>query len=223
MAGYNPVPLVDYETPGAEEMAARSKAFLSRMQTRRTVRHFTDRPIPRAVIEACVATAGTAPSGANQQPWHFAIVSNAATKRAIREAAEAEEAKFYAGRAPTTWLEALAPLGTDPEKPFLEIAPYLIVVFQQSRWQATDGSEHKTYYPQESVGIACGMLLAALHHAGLATLTHTPSPMGFLREILGRPATERAAMIIVTGEPAENAVVPDIKRKSFEEIATFHD
>ncbi len=189
MAGYNPEPLSGYETPLPDEMERRAKAFYTRMRTRRTVRHFAPTPVPRTVIEACVATAGTAPSGANQQPWHFVIVSDAATKHAIREAAEAEEEKFYAGRATAAWLEALAPLGTDRDKPFLEIVPYLIVVFQQNRWVTKDGTRHKTYYPQESVGIACGFLLAALHQSGLATLTHTPSPMGFLRDILDRPTT----------------------------------
>jgi len=221
MAGYDPEPLTGYDTPEPEGMVRRAEAFLARMKTRRTVRQFAPTPVPRAVIEACVAAAGTAPSGANQQPWHFAVVSDPTIKHAIREAAEEEEERFYAGRAPGAWLDALAPLGTDAAKPFLETAPYLIVVFQQNRWESADGTRHKTYYPQESVGIACGFLLAALHHAGLATLTHTPSPMGFLRDILGRPASERAAMIIVTGEPAEDAVVPRITRKAFDEIATF--
>ena len=176
--------------------------------------------MPRAVIEAAIATAAGAPSGANMQPWHFVAVGDPALKRRIREAAEAEERAFYGGRAPDDWLAALAPLGTDADKPFLETAPWLIVVFQLNSGVGSGGERVKHYYVQESVGIACGFLLAALHQAGLATLTHTPSPMGFLRELLGRPANERAAMIVVAGRPAPDARVPDIAKKPFDAVAT---
>jgi nitroreductase len=165
--------------------------------------------------------AGTAPSGANRQPWHFVVVSDPEIKRKIREAAEKEEEAFYTGRAPDDWLEALQPLGTDAHKPFLETAPYLIVIFAQSYELAADGSKIKNYYVQESVGIATGLLITAIHHAGLVSLTHTPSPMGFLNKILGRPDNERPYLILVVGYPAENATVPDISKKSLEEIATF--
>jgi nitroreductase len=191
------------------------------MRRRRTVREFSDRPVPRSVIEACLRTAGTAPSGANQQPWHFVAVSDPAVKSHIRQAAEAEEREFYERRASQEWLDALAPLGTDAHKPFLEIAPYLIAIFAQTYGMGADGGKIKHYYVTESVGIATGLLIAALHHAGLATLTHTPSPMGFLNEILGRPANERPFLLLVVGYPAENAQVPAITKKALEEIATF--
>ena len=165
--------------------------------------------------------AGTAPSGANRQPWHFSVVSDLETKKKIREAAEAEEKKFYSGRAPDEWLEALAPLGTDENKPFLEIAPYLIVIFSEAYGLDNKGEKIKNYYVSESVGIATGMLITALHNVGLATLTHTPSPMNFLREILGRGENERAFLILVTGFPSENATVPNIVKKSLEEYTTF--
>jgi nitroreductase len=177
--------------------------------------------VPRSVIEACLRTAGTAPSGANQQPWHFVAVSDPAVKSHIRQAAEAEEREFYERRASQEWLDALAPLGTDAHKPFLEIAPYLIAIFAQTYGMGADGGKIKHYYVTESVGIATGLLIAALHHAGLATLTHTPSPMGFLNEILGRPANERPFLLLVVGYPAENAQVPAITKKALEEIATF--
>jgi nitroreductase len=221
MPGYDPKPLTGYLRPTAEELEQRAEAFRTVMATRRTVRHFAPTAVPRAVIESCVGAATSAPSGANLQPWHFVVVSDPSVKRTIRVAAEAKEQQFYDGRAPSAWLAALEPLGTDADKPFLETAPYLIVVFQQTRVVGPDGQEAKTYYPHESVGIACGFLLAALHHTGLATLTHTPSPMRFLRETLGRPATERATMIIVTGYPAADAVVPDIRRKQLSETTTF--
>jgi len=213
-------PLTGYPDLADAERQARAEAFRASMATRRTVRDFASDPVPRAVIEAAIATAAGAPSGANMQPWHFVAVGDPALKRRIREAAEAEERAFYGGRAPDDWLAALAPLGTDADKPFLETAPWLIVVFQLNSGVGSGGERVKHYYVQESVGIACGFLLAALHQAGLATLTHTPSPMGFLRELLGRPANERAAMIVVAGRPAPDARVPDIAKKPFDAVAT---
>lgn len=204
-----------------EEMQRRATDFYAEMRRRRTVRDFSARPVPREIIENCLRTAGTAPSGANQQPWHFVVVSNPALKRQIREAAEAEERAFYEERAPEEWLEALAPLGTDADKPFLETAPYLIVIFAQTYGLQADGRKVKHYYVTESVGIATGLLITALHRAGLASLTHTPSPMGFLSDLLGRPANERPFLILVVGYPAEGALVPNIEKKSLAEIATF--
>ncbi|MGH7599639.1 MAG: nitroreductase family protein, partial [bacterium] len=177
--------------------------------------------VPCEVIEDCLLTAGSAPSGANLQPWHFVVVSESAIKRLIREAAEKEEREFYHGRAPQEWLEALAPLGTDEHKPYLETAPYLIVIFAQSYGLLPDGRKVKNYYVTESVGIATGMLITAIHHAGLVSLTHTPNPMGFLNQALGRPENERPIMILVVGYPADDAVVPEIGKKSLQEIATF--
>ena len=197
--------LEGYPQIAPEECISRAGAFAAQMAMRRTVRDFSAKPVPREVVELAIKAAATAPSGANKQPWHFALIESADMKRRIREAAEEEERAFYGGRAGEAWLEDLAPFGTDWRKPFLETAPYLIVVFQQNYGQAADGSRTKNYYIQESVGIASGLLLAALHTAGLATLTHTPSPMGFLREICRRPANERAVMIVVVGRPAENA------------------
>lgn len=214
------VPL-EFQEYSSQEMENRAAAFYAEIRRRRTVRDFSDRPVARAVIEDCLQAAGTAPNGANMQPWHFVIVSDAAVKRRIRAAAEEEERVFYAERAPQEWLEALAPLGTDWQKPFLEIAPYLIVVMAQSYSLLPSGRKVKNYYVQESVGIAVGFLIQALHHAGLATLTHTPSPMGFLNEILGRPDNERPYLILVAGYPAVAAQVPDITKKSLDEIATF--
>lgn len=216
------MPLPDYREYPPEIMRSRSHEFYQDLKRRRTVREFAARPVAREVIETCIRAAGTAPSGANMQPWHFVVVGNPEVKARIREAAEREEEAFYSGRAPDEWLEALAALGTDAHKPFLEVAPYLIVIFAQS-YGLKDGRKLKHYYVQESVGIATGMLITALHHAGLATLTHTPSPMGFLREILQRPENERAYLILVTGYPAEDARVPVISRKSTNEIATFVD
>jgi nitroreductase len=201
-------------------MAQRSRNFADDMQRRRTVRTFSDRPVERRVIEACVETAGTAPSGAHQQPWHFVVISDAAVKREIRAAAEQAEAEFYA-TAPAEWLSALAPLGTDAQKPYLEVAPYLIAVFAERYGVGADGARQPHYYVAESVGIATGFLLAALHHAGLATLTHTPNPMGFLHRILNRPPQERAVMMVVAGYPAAGVRVPDLRRKSMDAIATF--
>jgi nitroreductase len=214
-------PLAGYCEFTPEEMAARANAFRAQMSLRRTVRDYADRPVSRALIEECLRAAGSAPSGANQQPWHFVAVSDPATKKQIRLAAEAEEREFYRHRAPDDWLAALAPLGTGPEKPFLEIAPWLIAIFEQRWGYGADGAKIKHYYPRESVGIATGILISALHHAGLATLTHTPSPMKFLNRILGRPPQERPFLLLVTGYPAADARVPDIRRKTLAVIASF--
>lgn len=214
------IPLTFREYP-LEEMQQRAAGFRAEMQRRRTVRDFSPRPVPREIIEECLRTAGTAPNGANLQPWHFVVVSDPALKRTIREAAETEEREFYHSRAPQEWLDALAPLGTDEHKPFLETAPYLIVCFAQSYGVLPDGRKVKNYYVTESVGIAIGMLVTALHHAGLASLTHTPSPMGFLNQLCRRPENERPVLLLVTGYPAEGAQVPDIRKKPLEEIATF--
>lgn len=214
------VPL-EFREYGPGAMTRRAAEFAEEMGRRRTVRHFADRPVPRAVIEHALRAAGSAPSGANRQPWHFVVVTDPALKRAIREAAEAEERAFYGGRAPDDWLDALAPLGTDADKPFLEIAPCLIVIFAQPYGVDAAGRRIKNYYVAESVGIATGLLVAALHHAGLATLTHTPSPMGFLRTLLGRPENERPYLILVAGYPAPGATVPAIARKPLGEVATF--
>ena len=215
------VPLSEYEEYPVEEMKRRAAAFYALMRRRRTVRHFSSRPVPREVIEDCLRAAGTAPSGANLQPWYFVVVSDPEIKRQIREAAEKEERAFYEQRAPQAWLDALAPLGTDANKPFLEQAPYLIAIFVQTYGVLPDGRRVKHYYALESVGIATGLLIAAIHHAGLVSLTHTPSPMGFLNEILGRPAHERPFLLLVVGYPAEDARVPVIGKKSLEEIARF--
>jgi nitroreductase len=206
-----------------DEMLRRAEDFLAEVRRRRTVRQFSSRPPPRAVIETCLLAAGTAPNGANLQPWHFAVVGNAELKRQIRAAAEKEEQEFYARRAPQEWLDALAPLGTDASKPYLEAAPFLIAIFAQSYTVLPDGRKVKNYYVSESVGIATGILITALHTAGLATLTYTPSPMGFLNKILGRPRNERPFLLLVTGYPADDAVVPRINKKGLEEIATFHE
>lgn len=203
------------------ESAARAEAFLAEMRARRTVRDFSPRPVPRAVIEAAVMAAASAPSGANQQPWTFACIGDPVLKARLREAAEAEEREFYAHRAGPEWLAALAPLGTDWRKPFLEVAPWLIVVFAQRHGTGPNGRRVKHYYVPESVGIACGLLIAALHRAGLATLTHTPAPMGFLNAICGRPEHEKPMMIVVAGHPAEGCRVPRIGKKTLEEVAVF--
>lgn len=204
------------------EMRALARNFRALMKSRRTVRDFSDRPVPRAIIEDAVMTAAGAPSGANQQPWTFVCISDMATKSTIRVAAEEEEREFYkSGRTPEEWLGALAPLGTDEHKPFLEIAPWLIVIFGQRYGIAADGSRVKHYYVPESVGIAMGFLIAALHNAGLATLTHTPSPMGFLNEICGRPANEKPYVLLVTGCPEENCKVPVITKKKLEEVSAW--
>jgi iodotyrosine deiodinase len=214
------IPL-DFSERAPEDMARRAADFYAEMLRRRSVRHFAERPVPREIIDDCLRAAGTAPSGANKQPWHFVVVSDPAVKRRIRLAAEAEEREFYARRASQEWLDDLAPLGTGADKPFLDTAPFLIVIFAQRYGLKPDGSKTQHYYVPESVGIATGMLIAALHHAGLATLTHTPSPMGFLSEILERPENERPYLILVAGYPAPDATVPDITRKPLEAIATF--
>jgi iodotyrosine deiodinase len=214
-------PLIGYPDLGAEERTQRALAFEATMATRRTVRDFATTPVARAVIESAIRTAGRAPSGANMQPWTFVAVSDPDVKRRIREAAEEEERAFYGGRAPDAWLDALQPFGTDAHKPFLETAPWLIAVFARPYGEGADGARRKHYYVKESVGLATGFLLAALHHAGLATLTHTPSPMGFLREVLGRPEHEQPFVLIVTGLPAEGATVPRIDKEPLDAIARF--
>ncbi len=201
-------------------MPARAEAFAADLARRRTVRDFSDRPIPAGVVDACIRTAGTAPSGANLQPWHFVVVTDPAIKRRIREAAEAEEREFYEKRATPEWLAALEPLGTDANKPFLETAPALIAIFAEAYGERADGTRIKHYYVAESVGIATGLLIAAVHNAGLVSLTHTPSPMGFLNEILERPTRERPYLLLVVGFPAEDAQVPDIARKPLSDIRT---
>jgi iodotyrosine deiodinase len=214
-------PLTSYREYPVEEMKARAAAFCEDLRRRRTVRDFSDRPVPREIIEDCLRTAGTAPSGANLQPWHFVVVSDPGVKREIRTAAEEEERAFYSGKAPQEWLDALAPLGTDENKPFLETAPYLIAVFAQRYGLLPDGRQLKHYYVNESAGIATGVLITAIHNAGLVCLTHTPSPMGFLNSILDRPENERPFLLLVVGYPAADAQVPEISKKSLGEIATF--
>lgn len=221
MTQFQPLPaLPDY---GDDERLARASAFADELARRRTVRDFAATPVPRTVIEACLRVAGSAPSGANQQPWHFVAISDPALKRRIREAAEAEEREFYSRRAPQAWLDALAPLGTDADKPFLEIAPWLIAVFYERTGAEMDGQKAKRYYPHESTGIACGMLIAALHHVGLATLTHTPSPMAFLNELLGRRKHEVPYLLLVVGHAAAGCQVPAITRKGLKEITSFFE
>lgn len=206
-----------------EERVSEARAFREAIATRRTCRMFSDAPVPREVIEEAILAAGTAPSGANHQPWHFAIVSSPELKHRIRVEAEKEEAAFYAGKVGKEWLEALAPLGTDEDKSYLEKAPWLIVVFGQRRGGIEPGDRQTNYYVTESVGIACGFLLAALHEAGLATLTHTPSPMGFLRDICARPSDEKPIMVVVAGLPADDATVPvhALKKKPLEQISSW--
>jgi len=218
---YPTIPLADYREYPVDEMRERVHTLYKELSRRRTVREFSDRAVPIDIIETAIKTAGTAPSGANLQPWHFVVVSGAKTKKKIREAAEAEEREFYEHRASPEWLAALEPLGTDSDKPFLETAPYLIAVFLQKYGHLEDGRKVKHYYPVESTGLATGMLITALHEAGLATLTHTPSPMKFLNEILGRPTSERPFLLLVVGYPAEDARVPDIHRKELTEFTTF--
>jgi nitroreductase len=220
------VPSVPYDTLPIltdSERTERARSFREEIATRRSCRMFSDAPVPRAVIEEAILAAGTAPSGANHQPWHFAVVSSPEIKRRIRIEAEREEAAFYAGKAGQEWLEALAPLGTDEDKSYLETAPWLIVVFGQRRGGIEPEEQKTNYYVTESVGIACGFLLTALHKAGLATLTHTPSPMGFLRDICGRPANEKPVMVVVAGLPAADAVVPlhALRKKPLKQISTW--
>jgi iodotyrosine deiodinase len=210
------------ETYDTDTMTQRSKSFYDFMDTRRTVREFSDRPVPRVVIENLLMAASTAPSGAHKQPWSFCAVSNPDIKRNIREAAEAEEYESYTRRMSQEWLEDLSAFGTDWNKPFLEIAPWLIIVFKHA-YDVVDGNTKKNYYVSESVGIAAGMLLAAIHNAGLVALTHTPSPMGFLSELLERPENEKPFLLIPVGYPADNAIVPDLKRKSINEIVRWYE
>jgi nitroreductase len=222
---YDPIPLPRREPLDEEESLRRAQAFYEFIRTRHSVRHFSDQPVDRAVIEACLRAAGTAPSGANHQPWHFACVSDPAIKREIRLAAEAEERAFYGGKAGDEWLDDLKELGTDAQKPFLETAPWLIAIFAERYGIDDNGEKRKNYYMAESVGIATGFLIAALHEAGLATLTHTPNPMKFLNQILGRPANERPYILLVVGHPAADAMIPRAAtvKKSLAQIATFVD
>jgi len=215
------LPLSGYREYPVEEMKQRSLEFYTEMKRRRTVRQFSDRPVPRDIIEDCLCTASTAPSGANMQPWSFVIVSDHTVKRQIRAAAEKVECEFYEGNSTQTWVKALDHLGTDQNKPFLETAPYLIVIFSQRYGFLPNGGKEKHYYVTESVGIATGMLVAAVHHAGLVSLTYTPSKMKFLNKILSRPSNEKPFMILVVGYPAEATVVPAIRKKALEDIAIF--
>jgi len=215
------VPL-EFERRHDKESRFRGQAMLESLRRRRSVRDFSPDKVPRPLIEIAVSTAATAPSGANRQPWHFVAVSDSATKREIRRAAEAEEREFYeGGRATEEWLEALAPLGTDWRKPFLETAPWLVAVFKEVHGVAEDGSKITNYYVNESVGIACGLFINAIHHMGLVTLTHTPQPMRFLNEILGRPAHERPYILFPVGYPADDCRVPDIPKKTIDEVLTW--
>ena len=223
MMDYQPTPLPDYAELPAEEMQRRAEEFLHAMRRRHTVREFSDRLVPRHIIETCLAAALTAPNGANLQPWHFTVIGDRARKRQIRVEAEAEEKAFYAGRAGEEWLGALRPLGTSSDKPFLETAPWLICVFGARRSRCADGVLRKNYYVSESVSIATGFLLVGLHAAGLVTLTHTPSPMGFLNDICGRPASEKPYLLVVTGYPAAGASIPRyaMRKKPFSEVVSF--
>lgn len=217
------VPLEGYENLNTLEMQARADAVYETLLKRRTIRDFSDKAVQQEIIESCIKAAGTAPSGANHQPWYFVAISDPEVKRKIRIAAEAEEAEFYGGKAPDEWLDALAPLGTDASKPFLETAPWLIAVFAQRRGGEKTGQDKKNYYVTESVGLATGMLITALHTAGLGTLTHTPAPMGFLRDICDRPKDEKPFVLMVVGYPADNARVPKhaLIKKDLTEISTF--
>ncbi len=211
----------EYREYPPEEMLRRARELRADLERRRSVRQFSDRPVAREVIEECLRAAASAPSGANRQPWRFVVVGDPETRRRLRVAAEREEADFYQRRAPNEWLEALAPLGTDEHKPFLETAPYLIVIFAEQHGRSADGTSIKNYYVGESVGIATGILICALHHAGLACLTHTPAPMRFLNQLLGRPRNEKPYLILVTGYPSAGAEVPEIVKKSLAEQADF--
>lgn len=221
MSEHPTVPLDSYREFSVDEMRDRVNEFYADVDRRRTVREFSDRPVPRDIIETALQAAGTAPSGANLQPWHFVVITGPETKQKIRVAAEAEEREFYEHRASPEWLEALEPLGTDSNKPFLETAPCLIAIFLQKYGELPDGRKVKHYYPVESTGLATGILITALHRAGLASLTHTPSPMKFLNEILDRPKSERPFLLLVVGYPADDATVPDIERKPLEAFTSF--
>lgn len=220
---YTPLAWSGLPAVSSDEMVVRSRAFYEAVRTRRTCRFFSDAPVPRAVIEQAVLAAGTAPSGANHQPWHFVAIASPDAKRRLREAAEAEERVFYAGKAGTEWLDALAPLGTDEHKPYLEVAPWHVVVFAQRKGGIAPDDRKQNYYVTESVGIACGILLLALHDAGLATLTHTPNPMGFLNRLCGRPAHEKPVMVVVAGRPAADATVPAhaLVKKPLDQISSW--
>lgn len=222
MSGHDTLPLYFTELP-EPEMRARALAFYEAMKARRTIRDFSDRAVPREIIETAILTAGTAPNGANHQPWWFSVLGQGPLRTRLREAAEAEERAFYAGKAGEEWLDALAPLGTDANKPFLETAPWIIAVFAQRRGGPNPGDRKKNYYVSESVGIACGLLIASLHQAGLATLTHTPNPMSFLTEICERPSDEKPVMLIVTGYPADGATYPAhaAEKKPLDRISDF--
>lgn len=213
---------LDFSHITDEEMLKKSELFYLFMNKRRSVRNFSDKKLPEGIIDKLILTAGTAPSGANMQPWHFAIVQSPETKKKIRIAAEKEEKEFYTGKAPEEWLNALSVLGTDWRKPFLEKAPALIVIFEKKYSVDEKGNKIKHYYTKESVGIACGMMISAVHNAGLVSLTHTPSPMNFLNGILGRPENEKPYLILVIGYPGKDVMVPDIKRKQLGEISSFH-
>ncbi len=222
---YSPIPLPDRSDLTDNQMLQAAKDFFQKMRKRHTVRDYSERPVSQSVIEECIRTAGTAPSGANHQPWHFVAISNPEFKHRIRVAAEEEEKEFYAGAAGSEWLKALEPIGTDASKPHLDIAPWLIIVFAQRWGELDDGTRYKNYYVPESVGIATGFLIAALHQAGLSCLTHTPNPMRFLNDMLGRPASEKTIMIIAVGHPADDAVVPSVAKikKPLNEIMTVHN
>jgi len=215
------IPHTNYKEYPVEEMRKRAEEFHALLERRRTVREFSERPVPRQIIEDCIMAAGTAPNGANKQPWHFAVVESPDLKTQIREAAEKEEQEFYHRRAPQDWLEDLIPFGTDEHKPFLEKAPYLIAIFAESYALDEKGNKEKNYYVKESVGIATGMLITAIHYAGLASLTHTPSPMKFLNKLCKRPENEKPFLLLVVGYPADNVKVPDISKKPLEEISSF--
>jgi iodotyrosine deiodinase len=223
VAKYPSIPFKQYREYPVDEMRQRVGDFYENIDRRRTVREFSDRAVPLDIIETALKVANTAPSGANLQPWHFVIISGPETKRKIREAAEVEEREFYEHRATEEWLAAVEPLGTDEHKPFLEKAPYLIAIFLQKFGYLPDGRKVKHYYPVESTGLATGMLITALHEAGLATLTHTPSPMKFLNEILDRPKSERPFLLLVVGYPDDDAEVPDIQRKPLESFTSLVD
>ncbi len=223
MQDHETVPLTDFVKYPEAEMKARARAFYDEIKRRHTLREFSDRAVPRGVIEDCLRAAGTAPSGANHQPWHFAVIGGAEAKKQVRVAAEEEERAFYAEKASEEWLKALAPLGTDDVKPYLETAPWLIAIFGQKRGGLYEGDDVKNYYVSESVGIATGFLIAALHHAGLATLTHTPAPMNFLNDICGRPKSEKPFLLLVVGYPAEGACIPKHAtiKKPLEQITSW--
>ncbi|APG59812.1 nitroreductase family protein [Christiangramia salexigens] len=211
------------EVISGDESAERCRSFYEWLDTRRSVRHFSDREVSREIIENIIRAGGTAPSGAHKQPWKFCAVSNAEMKSRIRQAAEKEEQENYNSRMSERWLKDLAPLGTDDNKEFLEIAPWLIIVFKEAYELDENNEKHNNYYVNESVGIACGMLISAIHNAGLATLTHTPSPMNFLSDLLDRPKNERAYLLLPVGYASEEAFVPDLKRKKLSEISDFYE